>query len=85
MQFLIWGLIPSVSDKGTNHSGNTMCMFVLIQYIPRLLLIFALNKRIVKASGVVTKTAWAGAFYNLLLYLLASHVRCHAGIWLFVG
>ncbi|URE37383.1 cyclic nucleotide-gated ion channel [Musa troglodytarum] len=27
-----------------------------------------------QATGVVTKTAWAGAAYNLLLYMLASHV-----------
>nr|AWN82522.1 cyclic nucleotide-gated channel 21 [Nicotiana tabacum] len=30
--------------------------------------------QIIKATGVVTKTAWAGAAYNLLLYMLASHV-----------
>ncbi|CAN4101688.1 unnamed protein product [Withania somnifera] len=27
-----------------------------------------------QASGVVTETAWAGAAYNLMLYMLASHV-----------
>lgn len=31
--------------------------------------------QIIKAVGVVTKTAWAGAAYNLLLFMLASHVR----------
>uniref|UniRef100_A0A2N9EKJ1 Cyclic nucleotide-binding domain-containing protein n=1 Tax=Fagus sylvatica TaxID=28930 RepID=A0A2N9EKJ1_FAGSY len=30
--------------------------------------------QIIKATGVVTRTAWAGAAYNLLLYMLASHV-----------
>lgn len=49
-------------------------MIVFIQYIPRFFLIFPLNERIVKATGVVTKTAWAGAAYNLLLYMLASHI-----------
>jgi hypothetical protein len=49
-------------------------MIVLIQYIPRVFLIVSLNSKIVKASGVVTRTAWAGAAYNLLLYTLASHV-----------
>ncbi|XP_020261026.1 cyclic nucleotide-gated ion channel 18-like isoform X1 [Asparagus officinalis] len=71
-QFVIWGVIPAVSNS-SNHSNNTLCMLVLFQYIPRLLLIFPLNARIVKANGVVTKTAWAGAAYNLLLYMLASH------------
>ncbi|CAL5352786.1 unnamed protein product [Camellia sinensis] len=27
-----------------------------------------------KATGIVTKTAWQGAAYNLMLYMLASHV-----------
>ncbi|GJZ47904.1 CNGC15b-like protein [Tanacetum coccineum] len=29
--------------------------------------------QIVKSTGVVTETAWAGAAYNLMLYMLASH------------
>ncbi|CAI9105047.1 OLC1v1003893C3 [Oldenlandia corymbosa var. corymbosa] len=44
------------------------------QYLPRLYLIFPLSSQIVKATGVVTETAWAGAAYNLMLYMLASHV-----------
>ncbi|KAF4356395.1 hypothetical protein F8388_013260 [Cannabis sativa] len=43
-------------------------------YLPRLFLIFPLSSQIVKATGVVTETAWAGAAYNLILYMLASHV-----------
>ncbi|XP_048229124.1 probable cyclic nucleotide-gated ion channel 16 isoform X2 [Ricinus communis] len=33
-----------------------------------------LNRRIVKSTGVVSRTAWSGAAYNLLLYVLASHI-----------
>ncbi|XP_020696148.1 cyclic nucleotide-gated ion channel 18-like [Dendrobium catenatum] len=73
-QILIWFVIPAVSSSSANHTNNTLSMIVFIQYIPRLFLIFPLNSRIVKATGVVTKTAWAGAAYNLLLYMLASHV-----------
>ncbi|EEF26523.1 conserved hypothetical protein, partial [Ricinus communis] len=32
------------------------------------------DSEIIKATGIVTKTAWAGAAYNLLLYMLANHV-----------
>jgi cyclic nucleotide gated channel len=39
-----------------------------------LYLIFPLTYEIVKATGVVAKTAWEGAAYNLVLYLIASHV-----------
>lgn len=73
-QILIWFVIPAVSSSSANHMNNTLSMIVFIQYIPRLFLIFPLNARIVKATGVVTKTAWAGAAYNLLLYMLASHI-----------
>ncbi|XP_020578846.1 cyclic nucleotide-gated ion channel 18-like isoform X1 [Phalaenopsis equestris] len=73
-QILIWFVIPAVSSSSANHTNNTLSMIVFFQYIPRLFLIFPLNARIVKATGVVTKTAWAGAAYNLLLYMLASHV-----------
>lgn len=75
LQVIIWFVIPAVSNSA-NHTNNTLSMIVLIQYIPRVFLIISLNSKIVKASGVVTRTAWAGAAYNLLLYTLASHV-CH--------
>ncbi|KAK6153057.1 hypothetical protein DH2020_012696 [Rehmannia glutinosa] len=32
------------------------------------------NWYIIKTTGFIAKTAWAGAAYNLLLYILASHV-----------
>ncbi|THG06375.1 hypothetical protein TEA_006663 [Camellia sinensis var. sinensis] len=57
-----------------DHDNNALALIVLLQYVPRLYLIFPLSSQIIKANGVVTKTAWAGAAYNLLLYMLASHV-----------
>lgn len=74
LQVIIWFVIPAVSTSSANHTNNTLSMIVLIQYIPRVFLIISLNSKIVKSSGVVTRTAWAGAAYNLLLYTLASHV-----------
>ncbi|RWR83304.1 Cyclic nucleotide-binding domain-containing protein [Cinnamomum micranthum f. kanehirae] len=73
-QFVIWCVIPVVKYSTANRSNNTLSLIVLIQYVPRLFLIFPLNARIVKTTGVVAKTAWAGAAYNILLFLLASHV-----------
>nr|CAB3491083.1 unnamed protein product [Digitaria exilis] len=75
-QMIIWFVIPAVSTSSANHTNNTLSMIVLIQYIPRVYIIISLNSKIVKASGVVTRTAWAGAAYNLLLYTLASHYSC---------
>ncbi|KAL8040964.1 hypothetical protein ABFS82_10G132400 [Erythranthe guttata] len=73
-QIVIWFIIPELRNHRTNQNNNALALIVLFQYIPRLYLIFPLSSQIIKATGVVTKTAWAGAAYNLVLYMLASHV-----------
>ncbi|CAL5325226.1 hypothetical protein CsSME_00004415 [Camellia sinensis var. sinensis] len=73
-QILIWIVIPATRNSRADHANNTLALIVLIQYIPRLFLIFPLNQRIIKTTGAIARTAWAGAAYNLLLYMLASHV-----------
>ncbi|XP_071697432.1 cyclic nucleotide-gated ion channel 17-like isoform X2 [Rutidosis leptorrhynchoides] len=77
-QFVIWFIIPATRNGSrssrANQNNNALALIVLLQYIPRLYLIFPLSSELVKATGVVTKTAWAGAAYNLMLYMLASHV-----------
>ncbi|XP_074272088.1 cyclic nucleotide-gated ion channel 1-like [Silene latifolia] len=47
---------------------------IFSQYVPRFLRIYPLFKEVRRASGVITKTAWAGASSNLLVYMLFSHV-----------
>ena len=73
-QIVIWFIMPAIRSSHADHTNNALVLIVLLQYVPRLYLIFPLSSRIIKATGVVTKTAWAGAAYNLLLYMLASHV-----------
>ncbi|KAI9072915.1 hypothetical protein K1719_045130 [Acacia pycnantha] len=73
-QVLIWFIIPATRSRLADQNNNALALIVLLQYVPRLYLIFPLSSEIIKATGVVTKTAWAGAAYNLLLYMLASHV-----------
>ncbi|KAG7540909.1 Cyclic nucleotide-binding domain [Arabidopsis thaliana x Arabidopsis arenosa] len=73
-QIVIWFVISSTKSYRFDHNNNAIALIVLLQYIPRFYLIIPLSSQIVKATGVVTKTAWAGAAYNLLLYMLASHV-----------
>ncbi|CAI8612312.1 unnamed protein product [Vicia faba] len=73
-QIVIWLVIPASRGKKSDHANNTLALFVLIQYVPRLFLIFPLNQRIQKTTGVIAKTPWIGAAYNLILYMLASHV-----------
>lgn len=76
-QIVIWFVMPATRSYRFDHSNNDLALIVLLQYIPRFYLIIPLSSQIVKATGVVTKTAWAGAAYNLLLYMLASHVCDH--------
>ena len=73
-QMVVWFIIPATRNPHTDHKNNALALIVLLQYVPRLYLIFPLSSQIIKATGLVTKTAWAGAAYNLLLYMLASHV-----------
>ncbi|KAF7135913.1 hypothetical protein RHSIM_Rhsim08G0170300 [Rhododendron simsii] len=73
-QILFWFVIPAVKSPNAAHANHTISLMIILQYIPRLFVIFPLNQRIIKTTGVVAKTAWAGAAYNLLLYLLAGHV-----------
>lgn len=67
-------MIPAIKDSRADHANSTLALIVLLQYVPRLFVMFPLNQRIIKTTGVVAKTAWAGAVYNLILYILASHV-----------
>ncbi|KAK9676683.1 hypothetical protein RND81_11G093400 [Saponaria officinalis] len=73
-QVLIWGVIPNLNGSMMMNTKNVLRFILIFQYLPRLFLIFPLSAQIVKATGVVTETAWAGAAYNLMLFILASHV-----------
>ncbi|KAF7086404.1 hypothetical protein CFC21_089692 [Triticum aestivum] len=73
-QIIVWYVIPAIKYSIAEHNNNILVLIVLAQYLPRLYLIFPLTYEIIEATKVVTKTAWQGAVYNLLLYMIASHV-----------
>ncbi|KAJ0579834.1 putative cyclic nucleotide-binding domain, Ion transport domain, rmlC-like jelly roll [Helianthus annuus] len=73
-QLFIWFVIPAVQSPTAAHANHSISLVIIIQYIPRLFVIFPLNQRITKTTGVIAKTAWAGAAYYIMLYMLASHV-----------
>ncbi|QCD84792.1 probable cyclic nucleotide-gated ion channel 16 [Vigna unguiculata] len=73
-QIVVWFVIPAVKDSTVAHVNHTLSLIVLLQFIPRLFQIFPLQRRILKTSGLIAKTALAGALYNLGSYMLASHV-----------
>lgn len=73
-QVLIWAVIPNLKGSEMFNTKNIIRLIVVFQYVLRLCLIFPLSHQIIKATGVVMETAWAGAAFNLMLYMLASHV-----------
>ncbi|XP_048444021.1 probable cyclic nucleotide-gated ion channel 16 [Pyrus x bretschneideri] len=73
-QIVIWFVIPAVKNRTAAHANHTLSLIVLIQYIPRFIQLFPLNRRITKSTGVVAKTAWSGAAYNLILFCLIAHI-----------
>ncbi|CAI8602613.1 unnamed protein product [Vicia faba] len=73
-QVLIWAVIPNLRGSEMIASRHILRLVSIFQYLLRLYLIYPLSSVIVKANGVMMEKAWAGAAYNLTLYMLASHV-----------
>ncbi|KAF8114835.1 hypothetical protein N665_0033s0025 [Sinapis alba] len=73
-QMVILIIILCIRDSKTLHTKNMLKFIVFFQYIPRFMRIYPLYKQVTRTSGILTETAWAGAAFNLFLYMLASHV-----------
>ncbi|KAK6794605.1 hypothetical protein RDI58_008058 [Solanum bulbocastanum] len=73
-QVAILIVIPKLRGAKSLNTKNLLKFVVFFQYIPRLLRVYPLYKEVTRTSGILTETAWAGAAFNLLLYMLASHV-----------
>ena len=68
-QIVIWFIMPAIRSSHADHTNNALVLIVLLQYVPRLYMIFPLRSQIIKATGVVTKTAWTGAAYNSTIHV----------------
>ncbi|KAK8583466.1 hypothetical protein V6N13_108826 [Hibiscus sabdariffa] len=73
-QVIIVIVIPQMHGSKSLNTKNLLTFIVLFQYLPRVFRIYPLYKEITRTSGILTETAWAGAAFNLFLYMLASHV-----------
>ncbi|XAR71654.1 hypothetical protein NMG60_11018030 [Bertholletia excelsa] len=73
-QVVILFIIPHTRGSSSLNTKNLLKLVVFFQYIPRVLRIRPLYKEVTRSSGILTETAWAGAAFNLFLYMLASHV-----------
>ncbi|KAG6649936.1 cyclic nucleotide-gated ion channel 1-like [Carya illinoinensis] len=73
-QVVILVIIPKMAGSKSLNTKNLLKFVVCFQYLPRCLRIYPLYKEVTRTSGILTQTAWAGAVFNLFLYMLASHV-----------
>ncbi|KAA8544069.1 hypothetical protein F0562_021754 [Nyssa sinensis] len=73
-QVLFWVILPNLDESITSNTKVSLMFIIMVQYFQRLIMAYPLSIRISKATGIVTETAWVGAAYNLMFYLLASHV-----------
>lgn len=74
MQIVVWRFLQSSDGPDALATKQALFFIVLLQYFPRFLRILPLTSELKRTAGVFAETAWAGAAYYLLLYMLASHV-----------
>ncbi|XP_074566439.1 cyclic nucleotide-gated ion channel 1-like [Curcuma longa] len=81
-QIVILVIMPRL--KAASLDSKTLLMYIVIlQYVPRLVRIIPLYLEVTRSAGIIAETAWAGAAFNLLLYMLASHVL--GAFWYFLS
>jgi hypothetical protein len=67
-------VLPTLQGPEVMKAKNVLLVIIICQYVPRLLRIIPLYLQITRSAGILTETAWAGAAFNLIIYMLASHV-----------
>ncbi|KAJ8755204.1 hypothetical protein K2173_019002 [Erythroxylum novogranatense] len=74
-QIVVWKYLTN-KKKGSEvlATKQALLIIVFLQYIPRFGRFFPLNSDLKKSAGAFADSAWAGAAYYLLWYLLASHI-----------
>ncbi|KAK4594916.1 hypothetical protein RGQ29_018592 [Quercus rubra] len=73
-QVVVCFIIFTKKTKAPLIMKQMLKLVIFSQYVPRLSRLYPLYMEVTRASGILTQTAWAGAAYNLFLYMLASHV-----------
>ncbi|KAJ8748558.1 hypothetical protein K2173_003459 [Erythroxylum novogranatense] len=73
-QVVVLIILPRLSGPVSLVAKNMLKFVIFNQYVPRLIRLHPLSKEVTSTSGILTETAWAGAVFNLLLYMLASHI-----------
>ncbi|KAI3701317.1 hypothetical protein L2E82_45971 [Cichorium intybus] len=73
-QVTILFIIPMRKGPVSLVTKDLLKFVIFTQYIPRFLRIVPLFREVTRTSGIFTETPWAGAAFNLLIYMLGSHI-----------
>ncbi|XP_050232676.1 putative cyclic nucleotide-gated ion channel 8 [Mercurialis annua] len=74
-QLIVWKYLTE-TKKGSEvlATKQALLIIVFLQYVPRFMRFVPLTSDLKKTAGAFAESAWAGAAYYLLWYMLASHI-----------
>ncbi|TVU33299.1 hypothetical protein EJB05_25109, partial [Eragrostis curvula] len=72
-QVFVLYMLPQPHGSEVMNARTVLVLIVICQYVPRLIRIVPLYLQITRSAGTIMETAWTGAAFNLLIYMLASH------------
>lgn len=84
LQIVVWSYLHGSKNYDVLDTKNSLLSIVMFQYLPRLVRSIPLTTELRRNGGIITETAWAGAVYYLLWYMLASHVSRWSLLLLFM-
>ncbi|KAL8138667.1 hypothetical protein V2J09_004668 [Rumex salicifolius] len=73
-QIVVWEFLARSEVHEVLATKRALRNVVFTQYLPRFLRFYPLTSDLKKTAGVFAESAWAGAAYYLLWYLLSSHI-----------
>ncbi|XP_057474458.1 probable cyclic nucleotide-gated ion channel 5 [Actinidia eriantha] len=73
-QIVVWKFLQKQKGSDILATKQALLFIVFLQYIPRFFRFVPLTSELKKSAGVFAETAWAGAAYYLLWFMLASHI-----------
>ncbi|KAG9137965.1 hypothetical protein Leryth_022461 [Lithospermum erythrorhizon] len=73
-QIVTWRFLKGSSGSDVLGTKKALLVIVILQYIPRFVRIIPLTSELRKTAGAFAESAWAGAVYYLVWFILASHI-----------
>ncbi|MCD7471264.1 Cyclic nucleotide-gated ion channel 1 [Datura stramonium] len=73
-QIVLFIIAPNMNRPISLVTREQLVIVIFAQYVPRIFRIYPLYKEVIRTTGFLTETAWAGAAFNLFLFMIASNV-----------